>query len=102
MKMRKFAINTLKKLRKDQEFRDSSVREFHVPELNFEATSLLYLIDWSGKTSPLFEPILTCTVPTRNLDKYLDEQFPKPDVPCHTQSCERAVKVYLIILLHLI
>ena len=90
---RKFAIDMIKKVRDGENYGDTSVRDFHAPKLNFKADSLFDIIDWSGTTETLFEPVLTCTVSTEELDRYLSEPFPKPDAPCHTQSCEWAVKV---------
>ena len=90
---RKFAVNTIKMLRAGAVQGDSSVRDFHVPELNFQADSLYNLIDWSGDGTVLHEPVLTCGVRTDQLEQYLDKPLTRPNIDCHTQSCERAVKV---------
>ena len=90
---RRFAVNTIKKLRAGAVQGDSSVRDFHVPKLNFKADSLYNLIDWSGDETVLHEPVLTCGVRTDQLEQYLDKPLTRPDIDCHTQSCERAVKV---------
>ena len=89
----RFAVNTIKKLRAGAVQGDSSVRDFHVPKLNFKADSLYNLIDWSGDETVLHEPVLTCGVRTDQLEQYLDKPLTRPDIDCHTQSCERAVKV---------
>jgi hypothetical protein len=89
---RQFAIDKIKQLRGEQELGNSAVRAFHVPKLNFEADSLYNLIDWTGNVD-LMEPVLTCSVPTDQLDQYMEKPYPKLDIDCHTQSCERAVKV---------
>ena len=88
---RKFAIDIIKKVRGDSEFGDKSVRDFHVPLLNFKANSLFNLIDMSDIAN-IHEPVQTCQISTNELDQFLQCPFPSPDVECHTQSCERAVK----------
>ena len=86
---RKLAVEKIIEIRGDDEYGDKSVREFHVPQLNFEADSMFNLIDLSGQ---LLEPVLTCHVQTLQLEQYIDEPFPQPEADCHTQCCERAVK----------
>ena len=93
LRKRTFAVNTIKMLRGGEVQGDSSVRDFHVPELNFQADSLYNLIDWSGDETVLHEPVLTCGVRTDQLEQYLDKPLSRPNIDCHTQSCERAVKV---------
>ena len=88
---RKFAVDIIKKVRGDSEFGDKSVRDFHVPLLNFKANSLFNLIDMSDIAN-IHEPVQTCQISTNELDQFLLCPFPSPDVECHTQSCERAVK----------
>ena len=89
---RKYAVDKIKEIRGWQEYGDCSVRDFHVPKLNFKANCMSSLIDMSGKEGQVLEPVLTCKVATWELDQYITSPFPKPDVDCHTQSCERAVK----------
>ena len=88
---RKFAIEKIKEVRGESEYGNKSVRDFHVPLLNVNAESLLILIDMSD-SSNLHEPVLTCDIPTQDLNQFVDSPFPKPSAECHTQSCERAVK----------
>ena len=88
---RMFAIDKIKQIRGNHEFGNSGVRDFHVPNINFEADSLFNLIDWSD-TANVMEPVHTCSIPTKQLDQYIESPFPKMDIDCHTQSCERAVK----------
>ena len=84
-------LTTVTKVRGDSEFGDKSVRDFHVPLLNFKANSLFNLIDMSDIAN-IHEPVQTCQISTNELDQFLLCPFPSPDVECHTQSCERAVK----------
>lgn len=88
---RKFAVDKIKEIRGDGRYGDLSVREFHVPLLNFKADSLASLIDMSDKKI-LLEPVLTCPISTQDLDQFIEKPFPPPSADCHTQSCERAVK----------
>ena len=89
---RRFAINKMIEIRKEEEYGDTTVRDFHVPQLNWKASSLYNLIDWSGDKEPVYEPILTCKLSIEQLRLFLDKPFPVSDIPNHTQSCERAVK----------
>ena len=57
--MREFAIDAIKKIRALDEKGDASVRDFHVPKLNFEADFLFNLVDWSGVEEELYEPVLS-------------------------------------------
>ena len=90
--MREFAIDAIKKIRALDEKGDASVRDFHVPKVNFEADSLFNLVDWSGVEEELHEPVHTCVIPTGDLSQFLTKPFPMISADCHTQSCERAVK----------
>ena len=45
--------------------------------------------DWSE--AELMEPVLTCFIPTEQLDQYVAHPFLKLNNDCHTQACERAV-----------
>ena len=91
-KQRHFAIKKITEIRGKDNFGDKSVRSFHVPTLNWQASGLYNLIDWTGESDPVFEPILTSDFSTEQLKQFLDKPFPVSDIPCHTQSCERAVK----------
>ena len=87
---RQFAIDKIRQIRGSQDQGNSAVRAFHVPQINFQAGSLFNLIDWSK--AELMEPVLTCSVPTGELDQYIEQPFPRLSIDCHTQACERAVK----------
>ena len=89
---RRFAIKKIIEIRGGSETGDKSVRSFHVPKLNWTANSLYNLIDLSGVSEPVYEPILTCNLSNDQLREFLDKPFPMVDIPNHTQSCERAVK----------
>ena len=89
---RKFAVKQILKIRKDNVFGDSSVRAFHVPTINWNCENLYDLIDWSDVK---YEPIMTCELSRNDLQDIIDGESPvniSITAPCHTQSCERAVK----------
>ena len=67
---------------------DSSVRPFAPPKLNWHADSIRNIQDWSNAT----EPLLTSSIPSTELPQFLATPLQIPKIPCHTQSCERAVK----------
>ena len=85
---RHFAIEKILKLRNGQEYGDKSVRPFSAPKLNWNATSLRDIQDWSDLT----EPLVTATIPTSNLRQVFANPLKLKKFPSHTQSCERAVK----------
>lgn len=68
---------------------DSSVRLRKTPNINFESSNLLDLIDWEVK----YEPPPTCQLTTSEVKKLIDFPMEVPDWPCHTQSIERVVKM---------
>ena len=93
---RHFAINKITSIRNGQNFGDSSVRPFLPPKLNWDATSIRNIQDWSSAT----EPLLTSSISTADLLKFLATPLQLPKIPCHTQSCERAVKEVTIASAH--
>ena len=70
-----------------------TVRMFHVPKLNFEATSYTDLISW--QTVHITEPPITRHVDDKELDILIQSKEKKqfPSFPCHTQAVERCVKL---------
>jgi hypothetical protein len=87
---RTFAVNMILKIRGDSEQGDTSVRNRKKPTLNFDAVTLLELIDWSNEQ--ILEPNFTCNMTKRDLKKVIDSPMEVPYYPLHTQSCERVVK----------
>ena len=85
---RRFAIKKIASIRNGAEFGDSSVRPFAPPKLNWKATSIQNIQDWTNAT----EPLITASVPSAELAKFLSSPLQVPKIPSHTQSCERAVK----------
>ena len=85
---RHFAITKIAAIRNGENYGDSSVRPFSTPRLNWNARSIRDIQDWTDAT----EPLVTTSISTNDLRKYLAEPFPDPKIPGHTQSCERCVK----------
>ena len=85
---RRFALSKIEVIRNGATIGDSSPRPFAPPELNWEATSIRDIQDWTKST----EPIITASIPTNELQNFLTTPLNIPKIPGHTQSCERAVK----------
>ena len=85
---RRFAVSKIEEIRDGANIGDSSPRPFAPPKLNWKATSIREIQDWSNAT----EPIITTSTPTNELRNFLMTPLTFPKVPGHTQSCERAVK----------
>ena len=85
---RRFAIDKIVSLRDGNEFGDRSVRPFSAPKLNWNAQSIRDIQDWADTT----EPLVTTSIPTPELAKFIENPLKIPKYPSHTQSCERAVK----------
>ena len=86
---RLFAVKQILKIRGDEQFGNAGIRPFHVPEVKWDASSLFDIIDWSND---IHEPIVTCDLSTNDLQTLIDIPLVPINAPCHTQSCERAVK----------
>ena len=84
-----FAVDKIVDLRGGDEFGNRSVRDFRTPTLNWTASSLFDLIDWSEATS---EPILTCNLSTTELMSLKEVPLAVDKFAGHGQSVERAVK----------
>ena len=93
---RHFAITKIASIRNGANLGDSSIRPFAPPKLNWNANSIQNIQDWSDAT----EPLLTTSIPSADLAKFLTTPLQLPKLPCHTQSCERAVKEVTIASAH--
>ena len=87
---RTFAVNMILKVRGDSEQGDASVRNRKKPTLNYDAVTLLELIDWSNEQ--ILEPNFTCNMTKKDLQKVIDSPMEVSYYPLHTQSCGRVVK----------
>ena len=68
---------------------DNSVRVRKTPVINQNATTLLELIDWSDG---VYQPPLTCGLPTFEIKRFLNEPMQVLQWPYHAQGIERCVK----------
>ena len=69
---RQFAIEKIVELRNSRDIGNKSVRPFSTPKLNWNATSLRDIQDWSD----LSEPLNTTTIPTADLRQFLANFWP--------------------------
>ena len=87
---RKFAIDTIMKIRKNEDFGSCEVRSRVNPKkLNFEATSLKDVLDPDQYT---IEPPLTIYEHSDDLKKYIDAPMILVKWHCHSQNNERCVQ----------
>ncbi|KAK4884145.1 hypothetical protein RN001_000416 [Aquatica leii] len=69
------------------------MREFIIPNINFEATTYNDLIDWQN--CELSEPPILASISNDDLNQLI-QTVPEMDLvkfPCHTQAVERHVKI---------
>ena len=85
---RRFALSKISEIRNGATIGDSSPRPFRAPKLNWDAKSVREIQDWSDVT----EPLITSSILTDQLSQFISTPLKLPKIPCHTQSCERAVK----------
>ena len=71
------------------------IRQLRVPKLNINANGYIDLIDWTDAT--ISEPSFTYSVTTNKTKEMIDSkafsEFKIPELPCHTQSVERHIKL---------
>ena len=86
---RRFAVETICKLRGSSKFGDISVRYRKNPMLNTKATKLVDLIDWS---CDVHEPLLTCSMSKNDTLELESTPMVVVNFPVHGQAIERCVK----------
>jgi hypothetical protein len=84
---REMAVNKIKAIRNLPE---KDPVPGHIPNLNFSASDWSELIDFSEVD---FEPPCSRTLSLESLENMVAEVGPLPNIPIHTQSVERAVKL---------
>ena len=84
---RQFAVDKILKSRNGSEFGNNSVRARVTPKMNLSATSLTNLITW--KPDQVQEPSFTCSIPTSEIQDFVETPYKPPKFSCHTQSTER-------------
>ena len=85
---RHFGVRKLEELRAGSDVGDNSVRDFHVPKINWETKNITDLINWDE----VLEPSVTCKMTREEIVQCLDKKLEIPHYPCHGQSIERCVK----------
>ena len=89
------ALGLRRILRSRNECKETGVREFDIPKLNFSAIDYIDLIEWQNLN--ITEPPVISTLSKAEIEEYIASEcvpaleFPK--FPCHTQSVERSVKL---------
>ena len=86
---RRFAVDTICKLRGSSKFGDISVRCRKNPKLNTHATKLVDLIDWSHD---IHEPLLTCSMSKNELLNLKLAPMEVVNFPAHGQAIELCVR----------
>ena len=89
--VRRKAVNIIKTIRTEHQPPNRPLREFRVPEIDYDADNYHSLIDW--ESLQLTEPPLTYDLTNDDLDKIIEEPLTLPPYRSHTQSVERAVKL---------
>ena len=84
-------VNIIKTTRTEHQPPNRPLREFRVPEIDYDADNYHSLIDW--ESLQLTEPPLTYDLTNDDLDKIIEEPLTLPPYRSHTQSVERAVKL---------
>ena len=88
-----FAVNQIKLSRSKVQSKKGKkkIREFRVPStFDLEADSLISMIHWEEEF--ISEPSFTIKLSNQQLTEIINKKMNPPDFPCHSQSCERAVK----------
>ena len=68
-----------------------SIRQFRVPELNWEAESYPDMIKW--EETNVTEPPVTALLADSAIEAARGQPLELPSFPCHAQSVERCVKL---------
>lgn len=92
MEDRIFAVRHIKAIRVrdgDAAIGNLKVRKRIIPAINWEAVHLRDIIDEKDYKS---EPSITASIPTVQLEEFIDVPLKTPDYPCHSQCNEFAVK----------
>ena len=80
---------------REQSLSDGRIRQLRVHKLNINANSYIDLIDWTDTT--ISELSFTYFVSTNEIKEMIDSksfsEFKIPELPCHTQSAERHIKL---------
>ncbi|CAG9826869.1 unnamed protein product [Diabrotica balteata] len=90
--VRELALRRIIKARKEKKV---GIRQFKIPEINFNAAEYFELINWSE--CEVTAPPMLADIPDDELKQLIDSSiiadFDFPKYPCHTQAVERCVKL---------
>ncbi|KAK4874509.1 hypothetical protein RN001_013869 [Aquatica leii] len=91
--IRELALRRIFKSRNHQSVKDTSIKPFVIPKVNFSATDYTDLIDWVDlKATP---PPILHSIANNTIQRFINNP-PVLDFlrfPCHTQAVERCVKL---------
>ena len=80
---------------REQNVSDGRIRQLRVLKLNIDASSYIDLIDWTDTI--VSEPAFTASVTSNEIKEMIRSrtfsEFKIPELPCHTQSVERRIKL---------
>lgn len=85
---RRFAVQKIRRIRGNASQGSKAVRFRRHPSLNLKAATVKELVCWDNA----HEPVLTCDVPTDQLQQFLSKPMQVPTFPVQHQSVERCVK----------
>ena len=88
---RKFAVEIVLKMRREDEYGSMLPRPRRTPELNFKAKRVQDLILWDKEH--IHEPVFTCKLTKTEIRDIINNPLKVDYSPLHTQSTERAVKL---------
>ena len=91
--IRKLAWKRIRKARNEKDF-DEKVRSFTLPKINVNASDYIDMIDW--QSCQLSEPPVLQSLPDSKINELMetgDLELEIPQLSCHTQAEERAVKL---------
>ena len=69
--------------------KDSTVRKFNVPKINFKAKTYPELFDW--RTTAITEPPFTASLSDDQIKDLVITPLTPPAFTCHTQAVERGI-----------
>lgn len=88
---RKFAVDKVLEVRGGEQLGDLEPRPRRTPKINFEAQTIIDLIDWEKEE--VHEPVFSCGLNKLKIENIVSNPLRTEYFPLHTQSTERAVKL---------
>jgi hypothetical protein len=93
-RIRELAWRRIKKARNARQG-ENTYRIFQLPELNFDCTDYISIIDWKNSQTQVTEPPLTMGLTDEEIDSFISSKtiFNFSNYPSHTQAVERHIKL---------